>query len=89
MAKTELFTGKGRRREPQQPLGPKGPTFHDFRDGDRVIVPRTGRTGSIVRRCTHKRDGWVVRWDNPVFGVEEGRVAWTNLAPAPDPSVVS
>lgn len=89
MARTKSFTGKGPRREPHQPLGPTGPTFHDFRDGDRVVVTGSGRTGVIARRCAHKRDGWIVRWDEPAFGVVEGRVAWTNLAPAPDSPVVS
>jgi hypothetical protein len=70
------------RKQPVQPLGERGPTFYDLRPGDRVQVTGSGRTGTIVRRCTHKRDGWLVRWDEPVFGVEEGRVAWANLAPA-------
>lgn len=65
----------------KQPLGPKGPTFHDLHEGDRVRVPLSGRTGTIVKRCTPRRDGWIVRWDEPLFGVEQGRVAWSNLEP--------
>lgn len=59
-----------------------GVTFHDVRPGDRVRVSISGRTGTIVKRCAHKRDGWIVKWDEPVFGVTEGRVAWANLEPA-------
>lgn len=69
------------RKPPSQPLGPKGPTFHDFHIGDRVVVPMSGRTGVIVKRCASKRDGWIVAWDAPMFGVTQGRVAWANLAP--------
>lgn len=65
----------------RQPLGPQGPTFHDFKPGDPVRVPISGRTGTIVKRCATRRDGWVVRWDEPLFGVTEGRVAWSNLEP--------
>lgn len=70
-----------KRKPPVTPLGPRGPVFHDFREGDHVVVPRSGRTGTIVKRCVQKRDGWVVAWDEPLFGVTKSRVAWANLAP--------
>lgn len=70
-----------KRKPPTNPV--PGVTFYDLRPGDRVIVPLSGRTGVIARRCAHKRDGWVVTWDEPVFGVTEGRVAWANLEPLP------
>lgn len=50
-----------------------------LRVGSRVRVIQTGRTGTLVRRRQPKRDGWDVRWDEPVFGVEVGRVATVNL----------
>jgi hypothetical protein len=52
----------------------------DLRPGERVVVEQSGRTGTLVRRCTPRRDGWIVRWDEPMFGVAEGRVATQNLA---------
>lgn len=67
------------RRAPITPV--PGVTLHDFRVGDRIIVPISGRTGTIDRRCKQPRDGWIVRWDEPVFGVTEGRVAIPNMAP--------
>lgn len=73
------------RKAPRSPV--PGVTFYDLRPGDRVVVPISGRTGVIVRRTTHRRDGclvriaWIVKWDEPLFGVTEGRVAWANLAP--------
>lgn len=72
------------RKLPVQPLGPNGPTFHDLRPGDRVTVPRSGRTGVIVKRCAPKSDGWIVAWDEPMFGCERSRVAWPNLEPVRD-----
>jgi len=70
-----------KRKPPEQPFGSKGPTFHDLRPGDRVRVVGTERTGVVVSRCKPRRDGWIVRWDEPLFGVEQGRVAWANLEP--------
>ncbi len=49
-----------------------------LKPGSRVIVPQTGRTGTIVRRLAH-HSGWLVRWDDPKFGVIEGRVATAHL----------
>lgn len=81
--KTRYFTGKGPRKQPLQPLGPKGPTFHDLREGDRVTVAGSDRTGTIVSdNGVHGEKK--VRWDNPVFGVVEGWVAWPNLEPKED-----
>ena len=54
-------------------------SLKSLRVGDRVVVTRSGRTGSLLRRCKPERDGWVVLWDAPVYGVTEGRVATTNL----------
>lgn len=51
----------------------------NLRAGERVIVPISGRTGTLVKRCAPAHDGWIVRWDEPVFGVEQGRVATVNL----------
>lgn len=56
-------------------------TLHDFRVGDRVRVPISGRTGVIVSRRRPSRDGWNVRWDEPVYGVTEGRVSTSNMEP--------
>ncbi len=58
-----------------------GPTLHDLRVGDKVRVTLSGRTGTVLSRCKQKRDGWVVSWDEPVFGRTQGRVAWANLEP--------
>lgn len=67
------------RRPPRNPV--PGIVFHDLRVGDRVRVTISGRTGTIVRRLD-RHNGFRVRWDEPVFGVIEGRVAWSNLEPA-------
>jgi len=79
--KTNYFTGKGPRKAPLSPLGPTGPTFYDLRPGDRVEVVGSGRIGTLISRKKVARDGWLVRWDEPVFGVTEGRVSWSNLKP--------
>jgi protein involved in polysaccharide export with SLBB domain len=67
------------RKPPVSPV--PGVTFYDLRPGDRVRVTISGVTGVIDRRCKNRRDGWIVRWDEPRFGVTEGRVAWPNLEP--------
>jgi len=54
-------------------------THKHFKIGDRVRVEISGRTGTIVSRRRPERDGWNVRWDDPKFGVEVGRVATVNL----------
>lgn len=54
-------------------------TLRDLRVGERVRVLGSGRTGTLVSRRSPKRDGWNVRWDEPLFGVEVGRVATSNL----------
>jgi hypothetical protein len=67
---------------------PGHPGFDRLEVGDRVVVPQSGRTGVIVRRCPVPRDGWIVRWDEPRFGAVEGRIATPNIErvrPAPDP----
>jgi hypothetical protein len=46
--------------------------------GDRVIVPLSGRTGVLGKRLG-KHNGWVVKWDNPMFGVEQGSCLPGNL----------
>lgn len=51
----------------------------DLKPGDRVRVVLSGRTGTLVSRRMPRRDGWNVRWDQPMFGVEVGRVATANL----------
>lgn len=66
------------------------PDFTDkhFKAGDHVMVEGSGRTGTIERRSGRSlpgrpaRDGWIVRWDFPMFGVIEGRVATVNLVHA-------
>lgn len=55
-------------------------SLRDLTIGDRVVVEISGRTGTLARRCTNRRDGWIVKWDDPVFAVTEGRVATSNLA---------
>ena len=47
--------------------------------GDRVRVPISGRTGVLVSRRKPAQDGWNVQWDEPLYGVEVGRVATANL----------
>lgn len=42
--------------------------------GDRVVVPGSGRTGRLVGEL-QRHNGFLVEWDEPVFGVEQGRVA--------------
>ena len=54
-------------------------TLADLKVGDRVRVIGSGRTGTLERRRKPERDGWDVRWDEPMFGVEVGRVATANL----------
>jgi hypothetical protein len=54
-------------------------TDKNYKVGDRVRVTQTGRTGTIVSRRKPARDGWNVRWDNPMYGVEVGRVATLSL----------
>ncbi len=49
-----------------------------LKPGDRVRVTISGRTGVVVKR-NYKRTGWLIRWDEPVFGVTEGRVVGANL----------
>jgi hypothetical protein len=51
----------------------------DLQVGERVIVIQTGRTGTLVSRRQPARDGWNVRWDTPMFGVEVGRVPTANI----------
>lgn len=51
----------------------------DWRPGDHVKVTISGRTGTLVSRCKVARDGWIVKWDEPMFGVESGRVSIPNL----------
>lgn len=51
--------------------------------GERVRVIRSDRTGVLVSRRKPARDGWNVRWDNPVFGCEVSRVATSNLERVP------
>jgi hypothetical protein len=58
---------------------PGHPGFDRLEVGDRVVVPQSGRTGVIVRRCGVPRDGWIVRWDEPRFGCDEGRIATPNI----------
>jgi deoxycytidylate deaminase len=41
--------------------------------GARIRVIGTGRTGTIEARG-HKHNGWKVRWDDVMFGVESGWV---------------
>jgi hypothetical protein len=65
-----------KRHEPLRPV--PGIVLHDFRIGDRVRVLISGRTGTLVRRLRHS---WVVRWDEPVFGVAEGRISTVNIEP--------
>ena len=69
------------RKPPISPV--PGVTFHDLRPGDWVMVTISGRLGKIVRRCAQKRDGWIVAWDEPLYGIVSGRVAWANLEPYP------
>lgn len=46
--------------------------------GNRVRVTISGRTGTIVE--LHRRhNGFMVKWDEPIFGVEQGRVTADKL----------
>jgi hypothetical protein len=58
---------------------PSHPGFDRLAVGDRVVVPASGRTGVILRRCPVPRDGWIVAWDEPRFGCTEGRMATPNM----------
>jgi hypothetical protein len=60
---------------------PGGPKLFHFKVGDRVRVTLSGRTGTVVEKCRFKNHGWMVKWDEPVFGVEKGRVTTANLEP--------
>lgn len=44
-----------------------------LRVGSRVRVIISGRTGTIVGPKI-RHNGWLVEWDEPMFGVERGRV---------------
>lgn len=73
----------GPRHAPYTPV--PGRTFYDIRIGDRVIIERTGRVGTVVSKHRH-HNGRRVRWDEPVFGVEEGWVALDAMRPYEDAS---
>lgn len=45
----------------------------DLKVGERVVVTGTGRTGTVVGGA-RRHAGVLVHWDEPMFGVEEGRV---------------
>lgn len=66
---TERFTDRLARLE----------SLRDLKPGERVRVVGSGRTGTLVSRREPSRDGWNVRWDEPLFGCEVGRVATSNL----------
>ena len=48
-------------------------SMRDLKPGERVWVPGSGRTGTTVKKLG-RHNGWLVRWDEPKFGVTEGRV---------------
>jgi len=66
---TETFTERIARLE----------RLRDLKPGDRVRVLQSGRTGVLIARRKPARDGWNVRWDEPVFGVEVGRVSTASI----------
>ena len=67
-----------KRKPPTSPV--PGVTFHDLRVGDRVRVPLSGRTGTIIGPHV-RHNGFLVAWDEPMFGVTSGRVRHSNLEP--------
>lgn len=54
-------------------------TLADLEPGEHVRVIQSGRTGVLVKRRQPTRDGWDVRWDEPMFGVEVGRASTVSL----------
>lgn len=44
----------------------------NWKPGDRVRVPGSGRTGILVKHLG-RHNGWMVEWDEPKFGVKWSR----------------
>jgi hypothetical protein len=53
-------------------------SLKDLKVGDRIRVRISGRTGTICKPL-RRHCGWMVEWDDPKFGVNQGRVSTANI----------
>ena len=51
-----------------------------LKPGAAVIVPQSGRTG-VLRDKGARNQGWLIEWDEPMFGVTESRIVPSILEP--------
>jgi len=53
-------------------------SMRDLQIGERVRVRISGRTGTVVDGY-QRHNGYMIEWDEPMFGVTRGRVNTHNL----------